>query len=100
MFGAAWVYFDVFRQQAVNQKANYAIGDMISRETEELDDDYIDSAFKLFGLLTKNNVNADQLTGFYSADLRISVVSYDADDESYSVEWSAGPRRLRGAGRR
>ena len=30
LFGVGWVYFDAFRQQSVNQKANYVIGDMIS----------------------------------------------------------------------
>jgi len=89
LFGAAWVYFDVFRQQSINQKANYAIGDMISRETEEIDDTYIDNSFKLFGVLTKNLTDSDELTGRYGADLRISVVEYDADDERYSVVWSA-----------
>ncbi|MBY6003528.1 hypothetical protein KUV62_06400 [Salipiger bermudensis] len=89
LFGAAWVYFDVFRQQSVNQKANYAIGDMLSRETEEIDDTYIDNAFKLYGVLTKNTTNADELTGLYSADLRISVVEYNAKSDKYSVVWSA-----------
>ena len=89
MFGAAWVYFDVFRQQSINQKANYAIGDMLSRETEELDDTFIDNSFKLFGLLTQNLTDPDELTGRYSADLRVSVVEYNANSRRYSVVWSA-----------
>ncbi|MBR9890973.1 hypothetical protein GYB14_04710 [bacterium] len=89
LFGAAWVYFDVFRQQSVNQKANYAIGDMLSRETEEIDDTFIDNSFKLFGVLTKNVTEPDELTGRYSADLRITVVEYNANSRKYSVVWSA-----------
>ena len=89
LFGAAWVYFDVFRQQSVNQKANYAIGDMLSRETEEIDDTFIDNSFKLFGVLTKNVTEPDELTGRYGADLRISVVEYNANNRRYSVVWSA-----------
>ena len=82
LFGAAWVYFDVFRQQSVNQKANYAIGDMLSRETEEIDDTFIDNSFKLFGVLTKNVTEPDELTGRYSADLRITVVEYNANSRN------------------
>lgn len=89
LFAACWVYFDVFRQQGINQKANYAIGDMISRETEILDDTYIDSSYNLFGVLTRTPVIADEVTGLHPSDLRITVVSYKQAGNKYSVEWSA-----------
>lgn len=88
LFGAAWVYFDVFRQQTVNQKANYAIGDMVSRETEVLEDEYFDNTFKLLGVLTRNSVLPDELTGLFPADLRITVVSYKEANDKFDVEWS------------
>lgn len=53
LFAASWIYFDVFRQQAVGQKANFAIGDMLSRETDELNDAYIDNTYKMLALLTR-----------------------------------------------
>ena len=87
LFAASWVYFDVFRQQAVNQKANYAIGDMISRETEALDDAYIDNAWRLLGLLTKTEV--DPNVDIHNSDMRITVVKYNANSDSYQVVWSA-----------
>lgn len=93
MFAAAWVYFDVFRQQAIGQKANFAIGDMISRETEGLDDEYIDSTFELLALLTKTDVDGNTDTGFQDISMRITVVEYVDDDEGSgynAIKWSRG----------
>ncbi|KMK66334.1 TadE/TadG family type IV pilus assembly protein [Puniceibacterium sp. IMCC21224] len=80
LFGASWVYFDAFRQQGVNQKANYTIGDMISRETDPLDDEYIDNTRDLLYLLNKSQGN--------ESDLRITIVRYDGGSDGYDVVWS------------
>lgn len=83
IFGASWVWFDVSRQQSVNQKANYTIGDMISRETDPIDDAYIDATYSLY----QDLVIADNST----TDLRVSVVEYRDRGWAgkYSVEWSS-----------
>ncbi|MBE9639492.1 TadE/TadG family type IV pilus assembly protein [Salipiger mangrovisoli] len=97
IFAACWVYFDVFREYSVNQKANYVIGDALSRETDEINDTYIDNSYKLLKLFTRTSDDlydedaAD--SGFvegdaYPTDLRITVVSYKAKNDKYSVEWS------------
>lgn len=80
LFGVGWVYFDVFRQQGVNQKANYTIGDAISRETDPIDDTYINSAMYLLYTMTK--------TYGTTSDLRITVVKYDNRKDKWSVVWS------------
>lgn len=80
LFGVGWVYFDVFRQQSVNQKANYTIGDMLSRQTDPVDDSYIDSAFNLLKLLNK--------AAEPDSSMRVSVVQYRADGDSWRVQWS------------
>ncbi len=82
LFGATWVYFDVSRQQSVHQKANYVVGDMISRETDPIDDAYIDSSFALYNTLTKS----DELSGA----MRISVVRRkgNLDNGRYELQWS------------
>ena len=80
LFAASWVYFDVFREQSVNQKANYTIGDMISRETDPVNDEYIDNALNLLTTLNKS----DNL----STDLRVTVVKYNAKNRKYQVVWS------------
>jgi uncharacterized membrane protein YgcG len=81
LFAAAWVFFDAFRQQSINQKANYTIGDMISRETMAIDDTYINSVQRMFYILTRT-------WGTNDSQIRISMVHYDADDDEYTIEWS------------
>ncbi|MFW2588991.1 TadE/TadG family type IV pilus assembly protein [Sagittula sp. SSi028] len=80
LFGVGWVYFDAFRQQSVNQKANYVIGDMISRETDGVSGQYISNTYNLLTMLTKSS-------GDYT-DLRVAVVQYDEDSDTWSVVWS------------
>ena len=99
---ACWVFFDVFRQQSINQKANYVIGDLLSRETQEINDLYIDNTYRLLKLLTLTDdtlyaldpLESLALPGLvgltaYKTDLRITVVRYDASDRRYNVAWSA-----------
>jgi Flp pilus assembly protein TadG len=80
IFAASWVYFDVMRQQSISQKANYTIGDMISRETDALDDTYINNARKLLFHLTKAQGN--------DVDLRVTVIQYDQNANSHEVVWA------------
>ena len=87
IFAISWLYFDVMRQQAISQKANYTIGDIISRETEILDDAYIDNARNLLFHLAQ--AQGDDV------DLRVSVVQYNktgkgvsAGNERYDLVWS------------
>ncbi|WP_439521223.1 TadE/TadG family type IV pilus assembly protein [Marivita sp.] len=83
IFAATWVYFDVMRQHTINQKANYTIGDIVSRETEVLDDAYVDNARELLFHLAQAQGN--------DVDLRISVVQYVGDgvgQGSYQLIWS------------
>lgn len=79
-FGATFVFFDAFRQNGINQKAAYTIGDMLSRETNVITPDYLDSTRNLLELLT----------GLDRADLsvRVSMVRYDADDDVHELRWS------------
>lgn len=80
LFGVGWVYFDAFRQQSINQKANYTIGDMISRETDPIDSNYVSSAAKLVRELNKSSGT--------ESDIRITVVQFDDDDDRWEVVWS------------
>lgn len=80
LFGVGWTYFDAFRQQAVNQKANYVIGDMISRETEAITPDYLTNSRRLLRHLTK--------TSGTDSDLRVTVVQYSDSAGGWRVMWS------------
>jgi hypothetical protein len=86
-FLATFVYFDAFRQSAVNQKAAYTIGDMLSRETAAVNDTYVNSLQSLFEFLTKRNSEPS---------LRVSVAMWDEEDNRYRLDWSEG-RGNRGA---
>ena len=76
---ASFVFFDGFRQSAINLKAAYTIGDMISRETAAVNDDYMDSVYALHRLLTHATS---------STTLRVSVVRWDEDDNRFYEDWS------------
>ena len=79
-FALGWVYFDAFRQQSVNQKANYTIGDMLSRETDVVSDQYIQNAGEFLRLLTRSDSVA--------TELRVTVVYFNGNTNSWHVAWS------------
>lgn len=74
------MFYDAYRTDSLGDKATFTIGDMLSRETNYITPDYVDSAKSLMNFLTEST--ADENT------LRVSVVSYDAYNDSYAVEWS------------
>ena len=78
-FMATYVYFDGYRQSSVNLKAAYTISDLISRETNAINDDYVDAMYSLLQTLVRTNSEIK---------LRVSVIRYDEDDGRYYVDWS------------
>lgn len=78
-FMASYVFFDGFRQSAVNLKAAYTISDLISRETGIITEQYVDSMHSLMRLMVRSN---SQL------NLRITVIRWDEGDARYYVQWS------------
>lgn len=79
-FMATYVFFDGYRQSAVNLKAAYTIADLISRETQPVTNDYIDSMNELHRLLTR----AESATS-----LRVTVARWDEEDNRFYRDWSA-----------
>jgi Flp pilus assembly protein TadG len=79
-FMASYVYFDGYRQSSVNLKAAYTISDLLSRETGEINDTYIDSMHTLLDLLVREGSETT---------LRVTVVRWDATAQRYYVDWSA-----------
>lgn len=84
LFAAIYTFFDAFRQESINLKAAYTISDLISRETNYVNETYIDSMHTLAAEL----VRADS-----QFSTRISVVRWDEGDQRYYVDWS----KVRGA---
>lgn len=78
-FMCAYVFFDGYRQSAVNLKAAYTISDLISRETNVVNDSYIDAMYSLMRELTRTPS---------PIRIRISVVRWDEADARYYLDWS------------
>ncbi|SFT49597.1 TadE/TadG family type IV pilus assembly protein [Sedimentitalea nanhaiensis] len=79
-FMASYVYFQGYQQSASNLKAAYTISDLISRETSDINDAYIDSMVNLFDMMTRTPSNSS---------MRITVIRWDGPDNRYYVNWSA-----------
>ena len=78
-FLGTYVFYDAYRAQFVNTKAGYTIGDILSRETGYITPEYLDSLHDLQQFLVDRN---DPIR------LRVSVISYDAANDTMSVRWS------------
>lgn len=80
-----WAYlsmfaiFDAYRQYAINQKAAFTIGDLISRQTTPLDAAFLSGTRDLFDTLTR---------GQTVSSMRVTSVRYDAETDSYAQDWS------------
>lgn len=77
VLAATFSLHDAFRYKSLNVKAAYTISDALSRETDPIDDDYLDGMVDLLAYLTRSE-------GPYS--LRVTLVLYNDDD--YHIEWS------------
>lgn len=88
-FIATYTYFDVYRVRNVAMKANYAVSDLLSRETQVIDMNYITGAKNLYRYLTQTDS---------SSWVRVSVVYCESDcavspgatsaDRTLNVDWS------------
>jgi len=69
----------------VNQKAAFVISDMLSRETDYVNDPYITNAFELFRRMTRATSDSA---------MRISVLKYNGTQKVFQVDWSKarGPK--------
>lgn len=81
VLGGTYALFEGFRQQSLNVKAAYTISDALSRQTEPVDDAYLDGMVAVLRFLTET----DGQPG-----LRVTLVRYDAGGDDYDVLWSQG----------
>lgn len=78
---AMFVYFDAFKVQNANLRAAYTIADMISRQTDSIDANYVNGLRTVF----------DYLVGIETTtSVRASSVFWDGVSNSYKVSWSYG----------
>lgn len=82
---ATFEIFEMYRFKSVRDKATYAVSDMISREQAIIDQQFLDGAKQLFDDVA-NDIGDNQL--------RVSIITFDAAANEYSVVWS----QIRGTG--
>lgn len=80
-----YTFFDVYKAQSASYRANYTISDMLSRETNAIDVNYLNGMFKVFRYMT----NADPSESW----IRVSVVQCisecdDSEERELNMEWS------------
>lgn len=73
------VFFDAYRQNSLNVKAAFTIGDMISREVDPIDAAYLDGAVNLFDELARTAT---------PPRMRVTVIYYNAAQNKYYRDWS------------
>lgn len=78
---ASFQFFDAYRQKNVNQKGAYTIADLISRETDAIDGDYVEGMNTLFDYLTFSRL---------PTTIRVSSVFWDNDNDRNAIAWSYG----------
>lgn len=57
-FLATYSWFDAYRAKSLSLKANYAVSDLMSRETRVLDMDYLNGAEQVYEYLTRSGTDA------------------------------------------
>ena len=82
---ATFVFWDAFKTLNVSQKATYTVADMLSRETDAIDGDYLTAMHELYAYLSNSSgANA----------IRVTVVRMQLDPntnvKSYNLVWSQG----------
>ena len=81
---ATFVFWDAFKTLNVSQKATYTVADMLSRETQAINPDYLTSMHELYGFVADSSQNA----------MRVTVVQMDEDPDTnvktLELVWSQG----------
>lgn len=78
-FGLTATYYDAFRARTANLKAAYTVGDLLSRQKEPVDQDFIDGLADVFDYLTDDTE---------ASWIRVSVVSWSVSEDKLLLKWS------------
>ena len=79
VYVASFVFFDGFRTHNQNVKAAYTIGDMLSRETNAIDNAYLEGLSDVFDFLTFNR---------NPSYLRVTQIRWQGSNNRHRVDWS------------
>ncbi|MDD9921848.1 MAG: hypothetical protein OXQ92_06160 [Boseongicola sp.] len=83
LFGYIGMYtmFEGLRENNINLKASYTVGDLLSRETDLVDMTYLNGVNSVFAWLTRTQSDVS---------IRVTVVRYDAALDQHILVWSRG----------
>lgn len=79
IYVTTFTYFETFRADSTNVKAAYAVGDMLSRETNPVGQTYIDGMRDVFRYMTLAR---------QAPWIRVSVVGFDSQTNDFNLQWS------------
>ena len=80
-FMALYVFFEGLRESNINLKAAYTIGDLLSRETDIINQDYLDGMNDVYAWLSRSAT---------PVSMRVTVVRYDETADDHVMVWSRG----------
>ena len=80
LFFGAFVFFHAFRLSALNDKAGYVVADMLSRQTEPVDDAFLNGLQQVHAFLMRNQGELPRM--------RVSLITYDDESRDYEVVWT------------
>lgn len=78
---AMYVFFEGLRENNINLKASYTVSDLLSRETDEIDMDYLNGMNNVFAWLTRSQ---------NPVSIRVTFVQYDQASNMHKTIWSRG----------
>lgn len=88
---AGFTFFDVYKTAYVAQRANATISDLLSRETDPIDADYLTGMERVFRFLT----SADDEDTWMRVSVIDCIQDCDQDSRILKVNWSKSPSGAR-----
>ena len=80
-FMAMYVFFEGLRESNINLKATYTVADLLSRETDLIDQDYLNGMNSVYAWLSRSS---------QPVSMRVTVIRYDEASDSHVLVWSRG----------
>lgn len=80
-FMGMYVFFEGLRESNINLKATYTVADLLSRETDLIDQDYLDGMNDVYEWLSRST---------QPVAMRVTVVRYDEANDQHIQVWSRG----------
>lgn len=84
---ATYTFFDAYKAQNATYRANYTISDMLSRETNSVNANYMNGLFKVFRFMTLADANESWIR---VSELQCVSGCTDEETRVLEFEWSHG----------